>query len=446
MIDNREITLLEQMLEYARKSGAQKAKMTLSKSNEDLVATLNGEVDKVTHCEDRSLSLALYVDGKFGSFSTNKIEGNSLKTFIDKAIAVVKMIEADDCRDLTEPERQCKDAITGNELGLVDPHRDEITPQQRIAMALEASVYNEYSSAGEDYELISEEGEYSDSIYDTIVMDTNGLRCRHSECSFDFGVEVTIESDGQKYSSYWWDSSSQYGAIDARGCGVKALKRAISNIGSDPAPSGKYNLVLDSEVAAKVVSPIIRALNGYSLQQNNSFLMDSLGKKIFPEGMTLLDVPRIPGQTCSKYFDSEGVATQDAAIIDRGEVKQYFINGYISRKLGIAPTIEDATRPKLMSWPEVGLKLDDLMRMCGSGIYVTAFNGGNSNSATGDFSYGVEGFIFEDGHIVRPVSEMLMTGNFITLWQNLIAVADDARTCLSKLIPTLAFSNVDFSG
>ena len=59
MIDNREITLLEQMLEYARKSGAQKAKMTLSKSNEDLVATLNGEVDKVTHCEDRSLSLAL---------------------------------------------------------------------------------------------------------------------------------------------------------------------------------------------------------------------------------------------------------------------------------------------------------------------------------------------------------------------------------------------------
>ncbi|MBQ1936954.1 MAG: hypothetical protein II355_04240, partial [Bacteroidales bacterium] len=66
MIDNREITLLEQMLEYARKSGAQKAKMTLSKSNEDLVATLNGEVDKVTHCEDRSLSLALYVDGKFG--------------------------------------------------------------------------------------------------------------------------------------------------------------------------------------------------------------------------------------------------------------------------------------------------------------------------------------------------------------------------------------------
>lgn len=446
MIDNKEITLLEQMLQYAKKSGAQKAKMTLSKSNEDLVATLNGEVDKVTHCEDRSLSLALYVDGKFGSFSTNKLEEESLKNFIDKAIAVVKMIEEDQCRDLTEPERQCKDAITGNELGLVDPYREEITPEQRITLALEASIFKECAADAQSYELISEEGEYSDSIYDTIVLDTNGLRCRHSECSFDYGVEVTIEHEGQKYSSYWWDSSSKHEELRSRDCGLKALGKAVSNIGSEPAPSGKYNLVLDSEVAAKVVSPIIRALNGYSLQQNNSFLMDSLGKKVFPDGMTLLDVPRIPGQTCSKYFDSEGVATKDAAIIEQGEVKQYFVNGYISRKLGIAPTIEDATRPKIMPWPKAGLKVEDLMRMCGSGIYVTAFNGGNSNSATGDFSYGVEGFLFEDGHIVRPVSEMLMTGNFITLWGDLIAAGDDARTCLSKLIPTLAFSNVDFSG
>lgn len=446
MIDNKEITLLEQMLQYAQKSGAQKAKMTLSKSNEDLVATLNGEVDKVTHCEDRSLSLALYVDGKFGSFSTNKLEEESLKNFIDKAIAVVKMIEEDQCRDLTEPERQCKDAITGNELGLVDSYREEITPEQRITLALEASIFKECAADAQSYELISEEGEYSDSIYDTIVLDTNGLRCRHSECSFDYGVEVTIEYEGQKYSSYWWDSSSKHEELRSRDCGLKALGKAVSNIGSEPAPSGKYNLVLDSEVAAKVVSPIIRALNGYSLQQNNSFLMDSLGKKVFPDGMTLLDVPRIPGQTCSKYFDSEGVATKDAAIIEQGEVKQYFVNGYISRKLGIAPTIEDATRPKIMPWPKAGLKVEDLMRMCGSGIYVTAFNGGNSNSATGDFSYGVEGFLFEDGHIVRPVSEMLMTGNFITLWGDLIAAGDDARTCLSKLIPTLAFSNVDFSG
>ena len=88
---------------------------------------------------------------------------------------------------------------------------------------------------------------------------------------------------------------------------------------------------------------------------------------------------------------------------------------------------------------------EELMRIVGDGILVTGFNGGNSNSATGDFSFGVEGFLFKDGKIVHPVREMLITGNLLTLWNNLLAAGNDARFCKSKLIPTLAFGNVDFS-
>ena len=204
-------------------------------------------------------------------------------------------------------------------------------------------------------------------------------------------------------------------------------------------------MVIDSEVASKMVSPILRALNGFAIQQNNSFLMDSLGKKLFPESMTIMDCPHIKGRTSSKLFDSEGVATTEHAIIEKGVIKEYFINSYMSRKLGMPQTTEDATSPKLM--PTIpGAGRDSIMKMCGSGILVTDFNGGNSNSVTGDFSYGIEGFLFKDGVAVRPVSEMLVTGNFLKLWDGFIASGDDARDCMSKLIPTLAFANVDFSG
>lgn len=93
-----------------------------------------------------------------------------------------------------------------------------------------------------------------------------------------------------------------------------------------------------------------------------------------------------------------------------------------------------------------GLDREAILGTCSDGILVTDFNGGNSNSVTGDFSYGVEGFLFKGGKIVRPVSGMLVTGNMIDLWSRLVAAGDDARPCMSKLIPTLAFSNVDFSG
>ena len=108
----------------------------------------------------------------------------------------------------------------------------------------------------------------------------------------------------------------------------------------------------------------------------------------------------------------------------------------------MSPTIEDATRPKVV--PFGGCKTrEDLLRKVGNGILITGFNGGNSNPSTGNFSYGIEGFAFENGRLTHPVREMLVTGNFIDLWNRLIATADDARLCMSKIIPTLAFSNID---
>jgi len=453
MITDKELDFVREALEMAKRAGAQHARATLSLSEEDLVATLDGEVDRVTHCADRSLSLALFVDGRYGSYSTNKLDAASLEGFIARAVDATRMVAPDPLRVLPDPARCCHDALTGNELSLVDPARNTLTPADRQNIALQASVLA--SAAGllprgeskeAEYKIVSEEGEYSDSVYDTVVMDTNGVCCRHSETSFDYGVEITIESEGEKYSGYWWDASSRLAELDVPACGREALARAVGQIGSEPAPSGRYTAVIDAEMASKVVSPLLRALSGYAIQQNNSFLMDSLGRSLFPEGLSIMDLPRILGQTCSKYFDSEGVATVEAPIIEAGVVKQYFINSYMAGKLQMAPTVEDATRPKVLPWPCPGLDRDAILRRCGSGILVTDFNGGNSNPVTGDFSYGIEGYRFENGKIVAPVSGMLMTGNFLTLWSHLLAAGDDARPCQTKLIPTLAFAEVDFSG
>ena len=445
MITNEEKQLARQALALALAKGAQHARITLNKSSEDLVATLNGEVDRVTRCEDRSMNFALFVDGRFGSFSTNKLDPAALDRFLDDAIEMVRILAPDAFRKLPDPERTAGNARSGRELGLYDPAYEQTDPALRRDSALAASVWP--GPANPDWKLISEEGEYADSLFDSWLIDSNGLECRHTETSFDYGVEVTVQAaDGLKYSGYWWDASPIRARFDAPACGRKALEQAVGRIGAQPAPSGRYNLVVSTEAASRLVSPILNALNAYSIQQHNSFLADSLDRKVFHEGMTLVDTPHIPGQSGSRLYDSEGLATRDREIIREGTVKTWFINTYMGGKLGMTPTVEEASRPRLLGWPRAGLQRDDLLALCGEGILVTGFNGGNCDSATGDFSYGIEGYLFRDGKPVRPVGEMLVTGNFITLWQNLIAVGDDARPCMSKLIPTLAFSNVDFSG
>lgn len=80
------------------------------------------------------------------------------------------------------------------------------------------------------------------------------------------------------------------------------------------------------------------------------------------------------------------------------------------------------------------------------GIWITGFNGGNCNSATGDFSYGIEGFLIENGEVVHPVSEMNITGNMIHLWNQLVEVGNDPRTTSCWQLPSLHFEGIDFNG
>ena len=432
-----EIDLAHYCLAYALQAGAQKVRITLSKSLMNLIGLLNGEVDKTAHALDRSLQLQLFVEGRYGAFSTNKLEKEGLEEFIREAIDTVKMLQEDSYRDLPAPERVAKDARTGRELGLYDPAYDTLTAEQRREMAL-ASCHWPCGA-------IAEEGEYSDSVFDTLTIDSQGLYARHTETSFEIGYETTVEdAQGNHFSSYWWDATPLLKDLQWKDCAEIAYKRALAQVGVQDTTGGKYTVVVDTECASTLLTPVLNALGGFALQQKNSFLVGSLGKQLFPEQLTILDLPRTAGETGCRLFDSEGVATREMPIIDKGVVKTYFLNTYIAAKMGMAPTVEDATRVKVL--PVGGYKtLEKLLDATGDCILVTGFNGGNSNPVTGNFSYGIEGFLVHGGKKVHPVRELLITGNFLQLWNNLVATADDARPCLSKLIPSLAFTNVDIS-
>ena len=411
--------------------------MSINKIAATLTQTEIDLADKTAHALDRSLQLQLFVEGRYGAFSTNKLEKEGLEEFIREATDTVKMLQEDSCRDLPAPERVAKDARTGRELGLYDPAYDTLTAEQRREMAL-ASCHWPCGA-------IAEEGEYSDSVFDTLTIDSQGLYARHTETSFEIGYETTVEdAQGNHFSSYWWDAAPLLKDLQWKDCAEIAYKRALAQVGVQDTTGGKYTVVVDTECASTLLTPVLNALGGFALQQKNSFLVGSLGKQLFPEQLTILDLPRTAGETGCRLFDSEGVATREMPIIDKGVVKTYFLNTYIASKMGMAPTVEDATRVKVL--PVGGYKtLEELLEATGDCILVTGFNGGNSNPVTGNFSYGIEGFLVRGGKRVHPVRELLITGNFLQLWNNLVATADDARPCLSKLIPSLAFTNVDIS-
>ena len=440
-----DIKELNKTLEFALEQGAQQVRLTYSKSVMNLTGILNGEVDKTAYALDQSLQLQLFVDGRFGTFSSNRLEEKELQAFIRSSIDTVRMLEPDENRSLPDPGRLVKDAVTGQELGLYDPSYESLSSARRKEMALSSSFWSRKVELENGFTVIAEEGEYSDSLFDSITIDSQGLMARHTETSFEIGYEATVEdAHGNHYSNFWWDAAPFLKDLKLATCSKTAIERASAALFPVEIDSCRTNLIVDSECAGKLVTPLLNALGGFAVQQKNSFLADKLGQKIFPENLSIVDFPRVKGQTGCRLFDSEGVATRDLPVIENGVVKTFFINTYIGHKMGVEPTIEDATRVKLMPVGDC-ITQEELLRKIGDGILVTGFNGGNSNAATGNFSYGIEGFLIRGGKKVHPVREMLITGDFISLWNSLVATADDARPCMSKLIPTLAFKDVSFS-
>jgi PmbA protein len=365
------------------------------------------------------------------------------------------MLGEDKARTLPAMERTAKDAVTGNELGLFDETYYSFDSDKALTDAYLMSQYEKYVQENDrPFRIISEECEFSCTADDSYTVDSQGFEGRHKETSYGTFAEVTIEdTEGCKYSGYWWQTTHKADEIDFTSVSEKALERAARQINPRKRKSGRYRMVLENTVASRVVTPLVNALNASAIQQKMSFLENSIGKQVFSEGLTLMDLPRTPGKNGSRLFDTEGVATADAPVILNGVVQRYFVNTYLANKMGIEPTVEDVSRPCLMPYikgqtlssEEKELSLEDILKLSGNGILVTGFNGGNCNPVTGDFSFGVEGFAFSKGKLTHPVREMLITGNILELWNSLIAAGSDARPSSRWQIPTLAFEEVSFS-
>ena len=298
---------------------------------------------------------------------------------------------------------------------------------------------------------VSVNTEYGDMLEYQYMIDSQGFEGDMLQSNFTVSAECSVKGRGKARSEGWWyESALHYKDFSYKGCGEKALERALAKLNPKELEGGKMNMIVDNTSASRLVSPIFQALNGSNIQQRNSFLLNKKGEKVFSEKMTLLDNPHWKGMSGSRYFDGDGLATKPMDIIRNGVVETYYINTYSANKMECDPTVESASVP-YFSLDEFApehrnLTYKDMIKIMGKGVLVTGFNGGNCNGLTGDFSYGIEGFYFENGEILFPVREMNITGNIVSLWNNLALVGNDARTCSRWLIPSLAFENVDFTG
>ncbi|OAV63988.1 TldD/PmbA family protein [Bacteroidales bacterium Barb6] len=437
-ISNTHKDLAQWAMDLARKNGCQASRISLYAGSSTSFEVRDMKIDRLQQAAENGLSICLFVDGRFGSYSTNRLDKAELEKFIKDGIDATRYLAEDKARTL--PDTSLYYQGGSPDLQLCDPKFDTLQPDDKAALAMNAC--NEIM--GRDSRIISANASFSDEQESRYMAASNGFEGETSHTEYALAAGVSIRGEGEaRPEADWYDSSIFYDTLVKDGIGTKALERVLRKIGQRKTASGKYAMLLDNTVSSRVLSPLINALYGSAIQQNNSFLLNKLGEKVAGGNVTLTDEPHIVKAFGARYFDNEGVATRTLPVFENGVLKTYFIDTYYANKMKVKPTVSS---PSVLTMPLGSKDLEALITGINKGIWVTGFNGGNNNSTSGDFSYGVEGFLIENGKPVQPVSEMNITGNILDLWSNLTEAGNDPRLSSAWRIPSLLFAGVDFSG
>lgn len=438
MISDENKQLAAWAMNFALKNGCDAARVSLYSGSNSSFEIRDMKTDRLQQASENSLILHLFADGRYGSYSTNRLNKKELERFICNGIDSIRYLAEDKHRILPHHSRYYKGGLP--DLQLFDSVFEQINPDEKLslAMAAAAEIY------GKDERIISVNTSYSDGVDFKYMLTSNGFEGEESSSWYSLTASVSIRGEGEaRPSSFWYSSALDFASLQKEGIGTKALERALRKLGQEKIASGKYTMVVDHVNSSQLLSPLISALSGSTLQQQNSFLINKLGQKVTGEKLTLYDDPHLLKASGARYFDNEGVATYKRPIFENGMLKTYFIDTYYANKMQTEATI---STPSILTMQKGEKNLDELVGSLDKGILVTGFNGGNCNSSTGDFSYGIEGFLVKNGKLTQPISEMNITGNMLTLWSSLIETGNDPRLSSSWRIPSLLFADVDFSG
>jgi PmbA protein len=186
-------------------------------------------------------------------------------------------------------------------------------------------------------------------------------------------------------------------------------------------------------------------VSGGSLYRKASFLLDSLGKPVFSDVVTLRERPRLPRALASAPFDDEGVATRDRDVVTAGTLNGYFLGSYSARKLKMPTTANAGGNHNLLLEPGP-LDLPGLLREMGTGLLVTELLGHGVNTVTGDYSRGAAGFWVENGAIAYPVQEITIAGNLADMFKRIVAVGSDVVARGSKQCGSILIERMTIAG
>ncbi|HEY4380496.1 MAG TPA: TldD/PmbA family protein [Acidobacteriaceae bacterium] len=452
--------LAADVLARALRAGATDAEAVVYEGDEFNARVRLGHVETLKESGSRAVGLRVFIGQRTASTSSSDFAPESIARLVDGAVTLARITSEDPFAGLPDASAFSQHDVAAQNLFFDDVNQQEPAARIEIARQVEAAAMA-YDTRIQN----SGGGDFDTSTSHKIMMNSRGFtgEYRRSYCGFS-AQPIAHDTDGKMQRNYWYSNARTTRLLeDPVAIGHEAARRTLRRLGARRVPTQQAPVVFAPEIARGIVGNIFDAANGDAIYRHATFFADMLGQQVAGENITVIDDGTLvfdhpngirTGGFGTSPFDGEGLPTRRTVLVENGILKNYVMNTYTARKLGMAST-GNASR-SLASNPGIGagnfflqpgtLTPEQIIGDVQSGLYVTEVMGFGVNLVTGDYSQGAVGLWIENGELAYPVEEITIAGNLKDMYKNISAIGNDLVFRSASAAPTLRIEGMTIAG
>jgi PmbA protein len=406
------------ILRESAKRGADQAEVSIASNKGFSVTAREGDVETIEYHQDKSISVAVYFGKRCGSSSLSDVREEAICAAVDAACHIAKFTGEDPASGLADKSEL---AFHYPELKLAFPWDISVEEAGRLACECEreAVAYDKRIMSAESVDVTTMQ---ATAVYANSHGFSGALSYTRHEMSC---VLVAKDQNDDMQRDYSYTVSMDPSLLESTSTVARhAAERTIKRLGARRLPTMNAPVLFLAEEARGLLGHFCSAISGGNIYRKSSFLVDHLGKKVFPDFVQIEEQPHLAMGLGSVAFDDDGVLTRPNVFIKDGLLQSYALGVYSARKLGMRTTGNAGGMHNLIMKP--GTKdFAALLKAMGTGLLVTELMGQGVNVMTGDYSRGAGGYWVENGEIQYPVHEITIAGKLQDIYARIAEVGND---------------------
>jgi TldD protein len=427
--------LMSKAIEHSSKIGARftevKGEDTITRN----IEAINNEIRTVSQIRNVGIGVRVFCGkGQGFCFSNVLDEANTFRTVETAA----KIAKASAKKTLINLKLAEVTSIREKKTTKVDKHPRDVSLDDKKDLCMRMCE-TAMESSKRITSVTSRFGEYFGTIY---YSNTEGTQVSYEPLLVGTGASCVA-----KKGKTMVDARDYHGASDGlttfeeehspEKMAENAAKWAIEKLSAKLAPAGKFDALVDPELAGTLAHESFGHLSeGDFVMIGGSPLTGKIGQKLGTELATIIDegLPEKGGYRI--YFDDEGVPCEKVEILKKGTLNHYLHSRITAKAAKMAVTgnarsqdysYEPIVRMRNTYFDVGDYKPEEALSGLKQGIYAIDSSGGQVQD-TGTFLFkAVRGYWVENGELKYPLRDVALTGNILELLKNIDAVGNDLK-------------------